>query len=84
MIFIVSYKSNCCDRFGCGMVLLATFTFIIFDKLNFALGVYLQRQKYISTKTKKILLHHRGNNMKQKLLEMVQVIVPFLFSFDEI
>ena len=25
------YKSNCCNRFGCVMVLLATFTLIIFQ-----------------------------------------------------
>ena len=44
--------------------------------MNFALrGVYIQRQKNNSTKTKK-KLHQRGKRLKQKLLEMVQVTVP--------
>ena len=48
-----------------------------FDKMNFALReVCLQRQKYNSTKTKKNELHQRGERLKQKLLEMVQVTVP--------
>ena len=56
--FLVFYKINCFTRFGCGMILLATFTFMIFDKLYFALGGLLSRAKYIRTKTKQKI--HRG------------------------
>ena len=53
VIFLVSYKSICCTRYGCDTELLATFT-LFFDKLNFALGGLPSKAKYISTKTKKI------------------------------
>ena len=69
VIFLVSYKRNCYTRFGCGMVLLATFNIIYFDKLNFALGGLPSKAKHISTiyVDQKNELHRRWNSMKQLL-----------------